>query len=227
MQRKTSFCEWKGVASYYSFTPPGNQGAGEVIENRIWGYENPTPRFEVIKNHLSFYASAHPQDQDQDLRSGGELGNGKAGWRCEVDGVVVQPQKSDFYGGWVYPGIKGKMKGRELFCFPAGFLRASIVFVLAFLQSLLFLSPLVGGVWRPRRSEQRTRLSMYHLTDPDPRILSRLFFPILVISSIPQYTLALSHIPASERHRILVKISYPSQFAPKTPLRWLTIAGQS
>ncbi len=70
---KTSFCEWKGQASYHTYTPP----AGGPIASRIWSYARPTPRFASIKDYVSFYASGE---------------NGAGAWRCEVDGEVVVPQ---------------------------------------------------------------------------------------------------------------------------------------
>lgn len=112
---RSTYCEWKGMATYYSFVPPsGSDGTSsqanqrqQIVENRIWAYDSPTSGFKPIKGYLSFYASAWP--------GGGQVsaGDDRGGWRCEVDGEVVKPQQSDFYGGWVHKGIMGKMKGRE------------------------------------------------------------------------------------------------------------------
>ena len=55
-----------------------------------WSYETPNPRFEVITGFMSFYPS-------------------KAA--CFVDDVRVQPQPSDFYGGWVTKEVIGPFKG--------------------------------------------------------------------------------------------------------------------
>jgi uncharacterized protein (DUF427 family) len=87
---KHTFCEWKGVASYFTFKPPTSSsdasGPASVpkIENRIWTYENPTQRFVPIKDYYCFYASSS-QTIDR--------GSTRAGWRCEVDGEVVKPQE--------------------------------------------------------------------------------------------------------------------------------------
>ncbi|WYZ39033.1 hypothetical protein EsH8_III_000947 [Colletotrichum jinshuiense] len=90
--RRSTYCEWKGVATYYSITAPVPSQAGEpqLVSNRIWSYESPTPGFEAIQSHLSFYAGP---------------------WDCFVDGEAVQPQPGDFYGGWITSGIEGIVKG--------------------------------------------------------------------------------------------------------------------
>ena len=79
---KTSFCEWKGKATYWRL-----KSSGSVV---AWSYETPNPRFQVIKDYLSFYA-------------------GKVA--CAVDGEAVKPQPSDFYGGWVTKNVIGPFKG--------------------------------------------------------------------------------------------------------------------
>ncbi|KAK4969859.1 hypothetical protein LTR28_000678 [Elasticomyces elasticus] len=85
---KTSYCEWKGQATYHTLTHP----QGQTVANKIWSYEAPTPPFRPIAGYLSFYASAVP-------------------WECFVDGERVQPQEGDFYGGWVTAELEGRMKG--------------------------------------------------------------------------------------------------------------------
>jgi uncharacterized protein (DUF427 family) len=70
---KTSFCEWKGGATYWKVDTPGG-----AIGNRVWSYEKPTRGFEEIKGYLSFYAS-----------DGGRQG----GWKCFVDGEEVGVQE--------------------------------------------------------------------------------------------------------------------------------------
>lgn len=94
---KHTFCEWKGSASYHSIKPPG---ASRPIENRIWSYENPVPKYSPLKDHLCFYASTGQSRE----ALGGE-------WNCFVDGEKVAAQDGDFYGGWKTKNIKGKMKG--------------------------------------------------------------------------------------------------------------------
>jgi len=84
---KSSFCEWKGHATYYSFSDNGH-----VVSDRVWSYNNPTQPFEAVKGYLSFYASP---------------------WECFVDGEKVESQPGDFYGGWVTSDIEGIVKGRK------------------------------------------------------------------------------------------------------------------
>ena len=84
----TSFCEWKGQATYWQLPLPGTS---EVVKNKAWSYESPTKGFEPIKGYLSLYANAP--------------------WDCYVDGEKVEPQEGDFYGGWVTSQIEGKIKG--------------------------------------------------------------------------------------------------------------------
>ncbi|KZL66012.1 conserved domain (DUF427) containing protein [Colletotrichum tofieldiae] len=89
---RTTYCEWKGVATYYSVTAPRSLSSGELetVSDRIWSYDAPTPGFKAIKGYLSFYADP---------------------WTCFVDGEAVQPQPGDFYGGWVTSEIEGIVKG--------------------------------------------------------------------------------------------------------------------
>ncbi|KAL8757925.1 MAG: hypothetical protein Q9184_004083 [Pyrenodesmia sp. 2 TL-2023] len=84
----SSFCEWKGAATYWNITNPSNES--EVVKNRIWSYPQPTKGFSPIKDYLSFYAGP---------------------WDCYVDGEKVEPQPGDFYGGWVTSDIEGPIKG--------------------------------------------------------------------------------------------------------------------
>ncbi|MBK7994545.1 MAG: DUF427 domain-containing protein [Blastocatellia bacterium] len=82
----SSFCEWKGEAIYYSLEVNGKR-----LEKVAWSYPKPTNRFEVIKDHLAFYA--HPMDA------------------CLVEGELVTPQPGNFYGGWITSDIVGPFKG--------------------------------------------------------------------------------------------------------------------
>jgi len=83
----SSFCEWKGRATYYNLKSPDG---GEEVKNRAWSYASPTKGFEALKGYVSFYAGP---------------------WDCYVDGEKVEPQPGDFYGGWVTSDIEGKVKG--------------------------------------------------------------------------------------------------------------------
>lgn len=83
---RTSFCEWKGLASYWSV----------VLDRRIakdaaWSYPDPEPDFEAIGDHLAFY----PGRMDA----------------CWVGADRVTPQPGYYYGGWVTPELVGPFKG--------------------------------------------------------------------------------------------------------------------
>lgn len=82
----SSFCEWKGRASYYDLCL-----AERTIKQVAWGYLKPTRGFELIASHLAFY----PGRVDQ----------------CFVGDELVQPQDGDFYGGWITSNIVGPFKG--------------------------------------------------------------------------------------------------------------------
>ncbi|PBP16642.1 DUF427-domain-containing protein [Diplocarpon rosae] len=90
--QKSTFCEWKGWATYYSLASPEKSDTGkeEVVRDRIWSYESPTKGFQDLKSYLSFYAGP---------------------WDCYVDGELVQPQPGDFYGGWTTSELEGIIKG--------------------------------------------------------------------------------------------------------------------
>lgn len=82
----TSFCEWKGRASYFTV-----RGGGHSAVNAAWGYDHPSPAFALIVEHVAIY----PQYMDA----------------CYVDGELVTPQPGGFYGGWVTSWVKGPFKG--------------------------------------------------------------------------------------------------------------------
>jgi uncharacterized protein (DUF427 family) len=53
--RKTdtsTYCPYKGDASYYSVETPG----GELVADAIWTYESPYPAVAEIGGHVAFYA---------------------------------------------------------------------------------------------------------------------------------------------------------------------------
>lgn len=81
----SSFCEWKGQATYWSLESPSSR-----IPNVGWSYEQPTKPFEPITDYLSFYPGVV---------------------ECFVSGERVRPQPGGFYGGWVTSEIVGPFKG--------------------------------------------------------------------------------------------------------------------
>lgn len=46
----TSFCPFKGTASYWSLKHNSDQ-----VENAVWGYERPFDEMLEIKHHVAFY----------------------------------------------------------------------------------------------------------------------------------------------------------------------------
>jgi uncharacterized protein (DUF427 family) len=88
---KSTFCEWKGWATYYSITLPAAEGKKEgAVKDMIWSYESPNKGYADIKGYVSFYAGP---------------------WDCYVDGELVKPQPGDFYGGWTTSELEGTIKG--------------------------------------------------------------------------------------------------------------------
>lgn len=82
----TSFCEWKGWATYWDVV------VGDVVlPGAGWSYADPTPPFAMLRDHVAFYAA--PFD------------------RCTVDGERVTPQPGGFYGGWITSRVAGPFKG--------------------------------------------------------------------------------------------------------------------
>ncbi len=84
--RYTSFCEWKGWATYYDLL------IDDIHIPKIgWGYLEPNSNFINIKNFISFYASKTE--------------------KCFVNGELVKKQEGNFYGGWITSNLKGPFKG--------------------------------------------------------------------------------------------------------------------
>ncbi len=82
----SSYCEWKGRASYYTVTVDQRKA-----DKAAWYYLHPAVGYEAIKNHVAFY----PEKMDA----------------CLVDGERVQPQPGGFYGGWITEDVVGPFKG--------------------------------------------------------------------------------------------------------------------
>ncbi len=82
----TSYCEWKGRASYYTL-----RGGEQSAINAGWSYENPSPAFAALRGHIAIYADRMDA--------------------CYFDGELVIPQPGGFYGGWITANIKGPFKG--------------------------------------------------------------------------------------------------------------------
>lgn len=83
--RKSSFCEWKGLASYWTLSV-----ADQTAENAAWSYESPNSNFTAIKGHLAFYPSLA---------------------ECYINNERVKAQPGNFYGGWITRELIGPFKG--------------------------------------------------------------------------------------------------------------------
>ena len=81
----TSFCEWKGTASYWTLVDGDRRLPGVA-----WSYLQPLAGAEALANCLAFYPT--------DLT-------------CTVDAAPVRPQPGVFYGGWITPELVGPFKG--------------------------------------------------------------------------------------------------------------------
>jgi len=81
-----SFCEWKGVATYFDVA-----GGGRHEARAAWGYPDPVADYAALRDHLAFY----PGRMDA----------------CWLDDERVQSQPGDFYGGWITADLRGPFKG--------------------------------------------------------------------------------------------------------------------
>ncbi len=82
----SSFCEWKGTASYLDVV------AGErVAERAAWFYPDPAADYTDLGDHVALYPGAMDE--------------------CTVDDERVQPQPGGFYGGWITSAVVGPFKG--------------------------------------------------------------------------------------------------------------------
>ncbi len=83
---RTSLCEWKGIARYWSIR------VGErFAKDAAWSYPDPWVGYEAIRDYLAFY----PRRMDA----------------CWLGGQSVEPQPGLYYGGWVTPELVGPFKG--------------------------------------------------------------------------------------------------------------------
>jgi uncharacterized protein (DUF427 family) len=81
----SSFCEWKGLASYF-----GVHADTQQLTAAAWSYPDPQPDFAAIRGYVAFYPSK---------------------LECYVAGERVRPQPGGFYGGWVTSELVGPWKG--------------------------------------------------------------------------------------------------------------------
>ena len=82
----SSFCEFKGTATYLDVVSPGRTAA-----RAAWTYRRPDPGYEVLGGHISLYPG------QMDL--------------VTVDSERVRAQDGGFYGGWITDRVVGPFKG--------------------------------------------------------------------------------------------------------------------
>ena len=82
----TTFCEFKGRASYYTLRVGDRTSA-----DAAWTYLEPSAGYESLRGMVAFY----PGRVDA----------------CFVGDEQVQPQAGDFYGGWITSTVVGPFKG--------------------------------------------------------------------------------------------------------------------
>ncbi|MGP4058427.1 DUF427 domain-containing protein [Mycobacterium sp. 4D054] len=82
----SSWCEWKGEASYFDLVT-----AAVSAVRAAWAYRRPTRPFAAIAGAVAVM----PALVD----------------RCTVNGETVTPQPGGFYGGWITSSIAGPFKG--------------------------------------------------------------------------------------------------------------------
>lgn len=87
LSARTSSCEWKGRATYWSLDGPDGR-----IEDCAWSYATPDDGYAPLAGHIAFYPSK---------------------LACHVAGERVRSQAGGFYGGWITAEIVGPYKGER------------------------------------------------------------------------------------------------------------------
>ena len=82
----SSWCEWKGAATYWDAVVDGRRHPSVG-----WSYEDPVDRYAHLRGAVAFY----PGKVDRAL----------------VDGAAARPQAGGFYGGWITDDVVGPFKG--------------------------------------------------------------------------------------------------------------------
>lgn len=97
---RTTVCEWKGTASYYSL-----RVGDRLLENVGWTDHDPKPGYEAIRDHVAFYCApmdaCYVGDEQARPQPGGFYSS--AVWR--------RSEAPSTYGAWITDGIVGPFKG--------------------------------------------------------------------------------------------------------------------
>ncbi len=80
-----TFCEWKGVASYFHLVV-----GGDSVLDAAWTYEEPVEEYGDLANYLGFY----PAHLDA----------------CLVEGEPARPEPRRYYGGWITSELEGPFR---------------------------------------------------------------------------------------------------------------------
>ena len=80
--KQSSTCEFKGTAFYYNM-----KARNKTQEKAAWSYPKPTSGYELIRDHIAFYAKFMDA--------------------CFVNGERVTPEPAKYYGGWITSDIVG------------------------------------------------------------------------------------------------------------------------
>jgi uncharacterized protein (DUF427 family) len=88
---RPSFCEWKGLASYFDVVRAVGTPAERRLRRAVWHYPSPTPAFAALAGWFAVYPG---------LMDG-----------CWLAGERVRPQPGGFYGGWITDDLVGPFKG--------------------------------------------------------------------------------------------------------------------
>ena len=83
---RTSFCEWKGIATYFDLVVGDRREPASA-----WTYRDPVPAYAALRDFVSLY----PGRMDA----------------AYLDEELVDAQPGDFYGGWITDDLVGPFKG--------------------------------------------------------------------------------------------------------------------
>ena len=81
-----SYCEFKGIATYFDVVAGDRREAGAG-----WTYRDPVAGYAPLRDHIAVY----PGRMDA----------------CWLDDERVRAQEGDFYGGWITDDVTGPFKG--------------------------------------------------------------------------------------------------------------------
>ncbi|KAH8921697.1 DUF427-domain-containing protein [Atractiella rhizophila] len=96
-EKKSSFCPWKGQATYYDLFLPSSKDPS--VRVRAWSYLDPIADFASLKGYLAFYATSSPHIHAHHEHTRGS-------WKAYVDDEEVDPEPDHYFGGWYTKGVE-------------------------------------------------------------------------------------------------------------------------